>query len=138
MTVTRQISILSEGNFSTTVITDMVREAVKSSGVMEGAARVYYKHTTGSVLVLEYETGILVDLEDMLEKLAPAAGDYVHHVRRYDANGAAHLCSALLGVSLSVPIVNGDLGLGYFQEIVVLDMDPVRKERTIIIQVDGD
>ncbi len=86
---------------------------------------------------MEYETGILIDLQDMLERAAPALGGYVHHVRQYDVNGAAHLCSILLGVCLSVPISNGDLCLGYFQEIVVLDMNPARGERHVVIQVSG-
>lgn len=137
MTLTEQLRILSEGHFHTTVISDIVRELVRTSGIVEGTALVTYQHTTGSVLIMEYETGILIDLQDMLERAAPVAGDYVHHVRQLDVNGAAHLRSILLGVSLTVPIANGDLSLGQYQEIVVLDMDPNRRELRVVIQIDG-
>ncbi len=138
MVLTRTLPLLSEGSFYTTIITEQVRDIVKESGIREGVAFVFYQHTTGSVMIVEHETGILVDLEDLLEKILPAAGDYAHHRRGFDANGAAHVRTALLGVSVHVPVIEGDLGLGTFQELLVLDMDPARRERTVIVQVMGE
>jgi secondary thiamine-phosphate synthase enzyme len=130
--------VLSEGHFYSAVITEQVRDIVREAGIREGVAFVFYQHTTGSVLIVEHETGILVDLEDVLEKILPAAGEYTHHRRGYDENGAAHIRTALLGVSVHVPVIEGNLGLGAFQELLVLDMDPARRERTVIVQVMGE
>lgn len=138
MIFTRKLSVLSTGEFYSTIITDLVREIVKESGVQEGVALVFYQHTTGSVVIAEHETGILVDLEDMLEKILPIAGDYAHHRRGHDLNGASHIRSALLGVSVHVPVIEGDLRLGTYQELILLDMDHGQKERTVVIQVIGE
>lgn len=138
MVLTRLLPVLSEGNFYSEVITERVREVVKQSGIREGVAFVFYQHTTGGVIIIEHETGVLVDLQDLLERILPPAGDYAHHKRGYDANGAAHVGVALLGVSVHVPVMDGDLQLGDFQELVVLDMDSARRERSVVVQVMGE
>lgn len=134
---TQEISLFSEGDFHAVNITDRVREVVASSGIEEGKALVFYRHTTGAVMIVEHEAGNLVDLEDALEALVPATADYKHHLRGYDNNGAAHVRTALLNVSVTIPIQGGDLLLGTYQEILVIDMDPGHKTRNIIIQVSG-
>jgi thiamine phosphate synthase YjbQ (UPF0047 family) len=63
--------------------------------------------------------------------------DYKHHLRGYDANGAAHILTALLPVSLTMPVVDGDIALGTYQEILMLDMDPGEKLRTVLVQISG-
>ncbi len=138
MVLTRRLSLLSEGSFYPVIITEQVREVVRESGIREGAALVYYQHTTGSVMIIELEAGILADLQDTLERLVPFDAAYKHHVRGYDTNGAAHIRSALLGVSVHVPVLEGDLLLGTHQELLILDVDPARKERVIIVQVIGE
>lgn len=138
MIFTERLIIPSEGDFYVVNITEQVREIVERSGIREGAVLVFYQHTTGAAMIVEHELGILVDLEDVLEKIAPVAGEWKHHLRGYDTNGAAHLRSAMLGVSLTVPILDGDLLIGTYQEIVVVDMDPGRKARMVIVQVMGE
>jgi secondary thiamine-phosphate synthase enzyme len=138
MILTRRIPVLSEGDFYAADITDRVREVVAESGIQEGSALVFYRHTTGALMIVEHEAGILADLKDVLEKIVPVAADYKHHLRGYDENGAAHIRTALLSVSLTVPIVDGVLLMGTYQEIVMVDMDPGRKERMVIVQVTGE
>jgi secondary thiamine-phosphate synthase enzyme len=138
MVLTEKLEILSEGDFYAANITEQVRAVVKRSGVSEGSALVYYLHTTGAVMVVEHEAGILVDLEDALEKVALASADYKHHRRGYDINGAAHVRTALLSVSVTLPVVGGDLLLGEYQEILVIDMDPGPKVRTVVVQAMGE
>lgn len=139
MTVhTEHISLISEGGGHAQIVTEQVRAAVRASGVRAGAAHVFYQHTTGALLLVEYEAGILADLEDALDKIAPFAADYLHHRRGYDRNGAAHLRTALLSVSVTVPIVDGDLALGKWQEIVAADFDPGMKARSLLVQVMGE
>ena len=138
MVHTETLSLISEGDFQAINITDKVAGVVVASGVNEGMALVFYRHTTGSVLIVEHEAGILVDLEDVLERVVPAAADYRHHQRGYDSNGAAHVRTALLNPSVTVPVKGGRLLLGTYQEILALDMDPGEKARTVIVQVLGE
>jgi secondary thiamine-phosphate synthase enzyme len=137
MILTRQIPVLSKGDFYAVNITDQVREIVQAADIQEGSALVYYCHTTGTVLLIEHEAGILVDIADVLENIVPYAANYKHHQRGYDTNGAAHVRAALLGVSVTIPVVEGDLLLGTYQEVIMIDMDPGHKERTVVVQVTG-
>jgi secondary thiamine-phosphate synthase enzyme len=130
--------LLSEGKFQVFNVTELARTSVQSAGIREGSVLVYYGHTTGSVIILEHEAGIIVDLEDVLARIAPVANEYGHHLRGWDANGAAHICSAILGSSVTVPVLDGDLMLGGYQEILVVDMEPSGKPRTCVIQVAGE
>jgi secondary thiamine-phosphate synthase enzyme len=135
---TTELEIPSEGGFFALNITDRVQDLVAASSIREGIVHVFYKHTTGTILVIEHEVGILVDLEDMLERLLPNSGEYHHHLRGYDSNGSAHLRTALLGVSVTLPIVDSKLHLGSYQEILMIDMDPGQKSRTVVVQVIGE
>ncbi len=135
---TEKFTFISEGKFYAVNVTEQVRKAIQTAGIQNGMALVFYRHTTGAVMVVEHEAGILVDLEDTLEKIAPIAYDYKHHMRGFDTNGAAHIRTALLNVSVTVPVIDGDLGIGTWQEILVIDMEPQGRPRTVIIQVSGE
>jgi secondary thiamine-phosphate synthase enzyme len=136
--LTEKLTLLSEGDFFATNITEQVRDVVRASGVQEGIVSVFYQHTTGAILIIEHEAGILVDLEDVLERMIPISHDYKHHLRGYDENGAAHVRAALLNSSVTIPLLDGDLLLGTYQEILAIDMDPKVKTRTVIVQVMGE
>ncbi len=138
MVLTEKLTLVSEGGFYAINVTEQVRAVVKAAGIREGSALVFYRHTTGAVMIVEHDAGILVDLEDVLEKIVPVAHDYKHHLRGFDTNGAAHIRTALLSVSVTVPVVDGDLLLGTYQEIVVVDMEPEGRPRTVIVQVMGE
>lgn len=139
MTVySREVKFHSKGTFFSRNLTDETRDVVRESGVENGSVLVYSRHTTGAVLIVEHEAGMLTDMEDVLERVIPADYEYRHHLRGFDENGAAHLRSALLSVSVTVPVVGGELYLGTYQEILVLDMDPGEKIRTVLIQVSGE
>ncbi len=138
MIVTEKLALLSQGRFHVHNVTEQVREVVRRSAVREGSALIYYTHTTGGVIAVEHEVGLLTDLEDVLEQIAPLSAEYRHHLRGYDLNGAAHVRTALLGVLLTVPVLEGDLLMGGYQEILVIDMEPQPKARTLVIQVQGE
>ncbi len=139
MTVhSERIVLLSEGGGAVQLVTEQVRAAVRASGVRSGVAHLFYQHTTGALLVIEYEAGILADLEDALERIAPADLDYLHHRRGHDHNGAAHIRTALLNVCATVPVVESDLALGAWQELVIADFDPGLKPRSLLVQVMGE
>jgi secondary thiamine-phosphate synthase enzyme len=140
MTITEVVELQSQGNFWTFNVTDQVRDVVARSGVHSGSVLVFYQHTTGAVLLIEHEVGMLADLKDVLERLAPLDAEWKHHRRGYDANGGAHVRAALLNSSVAIPIAQGELLLGTFQEIVVADFDPGERERVrnLAIQVAGE
>jgi secondary thiamine-phosphate synthase enzyme len=139
MITTETIELESEGNFYTVNVTDRVREVVARAGISEGSVLIFYRHTTGAVLAIEHEVGLLADLEDVFERLAPIEGEWKHHRRGYDANGGAHVRTAVLNPSMTVPVVDGELMLGTYQEILVADFDPVDGTRTrrLVVQVNG-
>jgi secondary thiamine-phosphate synthase enzyme len=138
MIQTKQITIESYGNFSVVNITDQVREFVRSSGLQHGQVLVYYKHTTGAVWIGEHEPGIIADLQAMFERVAPVSQEYLHHLRGYDFNGHAHMRSTLMTISVNVPFVDGELLLGTYQEILVLDDQTELGSRQVVLQVIGE
>jgi secondary thiamine-phosphate synthase enzyme len=135
---TEKHTLLSEGEFDVFNVTEQARAAVRAAGIREGSVLIYFCHTTGSVIIVEHEAGILVDLEDALVRIAPPNAAYKHHLRGWDANGAAHIATALMGSSVTVPVLDGDLLLGSFQEILVIDMEPNARPRNMVIQVMGE
>ena len=128
----------SEGSWHSLNITEPVRATVKRSGIRQGIVLVFFQHTTGGVVIIEHEAGFLVDLDDNLERLIHSDGPYAHHLRDYVRNGAAHVRTAVMPPSIAAPVVNGDIALGEYQDILVVDMQPERRARTVLIQVVGD
>lgn len=92
----------------------------------------HYQHTTGAVVLAEHEAGIVADLEDLLERMAPVNGSYLQHVREVDQNGHAHVRSIVLGTSVSLPILSGSLVLGSYQDILVVDMQTGCNTRQLV------
>lgn len=121
-------------------ITHLVNAFVAEAGVREGQLVVFYKHTTGSVIIGEHEAGVVADLERALEVLAPQDGKYVHHLRGVDDinNGYAHVRTAFMPTSLVIPIYEGHLVLGTHQEIQVVDSHPEELPRFVVLQVTGE
>lgn len=117
-------------------ITDQVREACQKSGIREGMILVSAMHISAGVYVNDNERGIITDIDDMLEKLAPYGPDYHHH-RTGEDNGDAHLKSILVHHQIIVPVSEGKLDLGPWQEIFYAEFDGRRKKR-VIIKVMGE
>ena len=131
----KRISIQTKGHYDFVDITGKVTEAVKKSDILDGAAMVFVSGSTAAITTMEYESGMLEDLKEVLEKIAPEAADYKHHQRWGDHNGAAHIKAAILGPDLTVPIENGELQLGTWQQIVLIDFDEKPREREVIVKV---
>jgi secondary thiamine-phosphate synthase enzyme len=124
--------------FAVQNITHLINDFVASTGVQEGQLVIFYKHTTGSVIIGEHEVGVVADLERTLEMIAPSDGKYLHHEREVDFNGYAHIRAAILPISITVPILNGRLTLGTHQEIQVVDNQPEELPRFVVLQVIGE
>jgi secondary thiamine-phosphate synthase enzyme len=116
-------------------ITEGVRSVVRTSGVAHGVAVVFARGSTVAVTTMEHEPGGIADLTELLERLAPRAGDYEHNRRNADTNAHAHLRAALIGPSESVPVVDGALALGTWQQIVLIDFDDRPRRREVLVQL---
>ena len=116
-------------------VTDDVSELVSASGVKEGIVVVSLTGSTGAITTIEFEPGALKDLRDALERIAPLGAHYDHNARWGDGNGFSHVRSALLKTSISIPIMDGALTLGTWQQIVVLNLDNREREREVVAVV---
>jgi secondary thiamine-phosphate synthase enzyme len=131
------LSINTAGNAEVVDITAQVADMVAKAGVREGQALVFVPGSTGAVTTIEYEPGVVRDLLDAIEEVAPR-GKYYHHDERWgDGNGHAHVRASLLGPSLTVPVGSGRLILGTWQQIIFIDFDNRPRSRRILVQVSG-
>lgn len=116
-------------------ITSQVRRACASSKVSEGVAHLFVVGSTAALSTIEYEPGAVQDLKDALERIAPMDAVYQHNEAWHDGNGYAHLRAALMKPSLSIPIEGGELMLGTWQQVILIDFDNRSRQRTIYVQV---
>lgn len=130
-----EFTISTKGRCDIVNITDKVAKEVQLSGIHDGLAVVFVPGSTAAITTIEYEQGVINDLKKVLEKIAPFGLDYEHHKRWGDNNGDAHIKSALIGPSLSVPIENSKLVIGTWQQIVLIDFDEKPRERKIIVNI---
>lgn len=118
-------------------ITSRVLEVVRKSKIREGICLISSPGSTCAITTIEYESGLIEDLKRVLERIAPMSEDYEHCKKWGDCNGYAHIRSALLKPFLALPIENGKLVLGTWQQIVLIDFDNRPREREIIVKVIG-
>lgn len=116
-------------------LTTGVRQVVARSGVEEGVVVVFAVGSTVGVTTMEYEPGGVLDLQELLERLIPSDEAYEHNVRNGDTNAHAHLRAAVIGPSESIPVVRGELGLGTWQQVVLIDFDDRPRDRVVSVQV---
>ncbi|HJX72983.1 MAG TPA: secondary thiamine-phosphate synthase enzyme YjbQ [Candidatus Deferrimicrobiaceae bacterium] len=138
MVFTETFSLSAKGFCDIIDVTGKVAAAVGRSGIANGLATVFCPGSTCSLTAIEYETGVLRDLANVIEKIVPSNVPYEHDRRWGDGNGFSHVRAALLKPSISVPLVNRNLALGTWQQIVFLDFDNRERRREIIVQVVGE
>jgi secondary thiamine-phosphate synthase enzyme len=134
----RGLSFKTKGMTDILDITSAIRREVEESGLKDGIVIVFIPGSTAGVTTIEYESGALQDLVEAIERLAPQSIHYHHDARWGDGNGFAHVRSALLGPSLSVPFSSGKLQLGTWQQIVLIDFDNRPRQRNVFLQIVGD
>ena len=138
MVFTETFSLSAKGFCDIIDVTGKVAAAVGRSGIANGLATVFCPGSTCSLTAIEYETGVLRDLANVIERIVPSNVPYEHDRRWGDGNGFSHVRAALLKPSISVPLVNRNLALGTWQQIVFLDFDNRERRREIIVQVVGE
>lgn len=138
MIVTESISFSTRGNSQVVDITDDVARKVAESGISDGIVTIFTPSATSSLTTIEYESGAISDLQTLFERLVPQDLEYRHNLRWGDGNGHSHVRAALLGASLTVPIVSERLTLGTWQQIVFLDFDVRPHDRKLVLQMIGE
>jgi secondary thiamine-phosphate synthase enzyme len=136
--ITERLTRKTRGHSQILDITPEVAKAVRSAGLEDGLVTIFIPGATGGVTTIEYESGLVSDLERAFESIAPENIPYAHNERWGDGNGHSHVRAAMLGPSLSVPFCGGQLILGTWQQIVVVDFDNRPRQREIVIQVMGE
>ena len=119
-------------------LTPVVARAVAQSGIRTGIATVFVAGSTAAVTTIEFEPGAVQDLNAVFESLAPRGAEYAHHLRWGDDNGSSHARAALLGPSIAVPIVGGELALGTWQQIALFEFDTRARRRDVVVQMLGE
>ncbi|MCD6553339.1 MAG: YjbQ family protein [Anaerolineae bacterium] len=138
MVVSKSIELCTRGRCDIQDITSQVNQEVAQSGVKNGIVTVFVPGSTGGVTTIEFESGLISDLQQMFERVIPTNIAYKHDLRWGDGNGYAHVRASLLGPSLTVPLVDGRLTLGTWQQIVFVDFDNRPRSRRLIVQIVGE
>ncbi len=136
MVKTETIKVKTSGNCDIVNITEETTAAVRNAGVKDGVVTLFNVGSTAGITTTEFEPGLVNhDIKACFEKISPERGRYEHEETWHDDNGHSHVRASLLGPSLSVPIVDGRLMLGTWQQIILVDFDTRARTRTIICQI---
>jgi secondary thiamine-phosphate synthase enzyme len=119
-------------------LTEKTQMIVESSKLKNGVVTLFVPGSTAALTTIEYETGLLTDLPQTLERLAPRDANYEHENRWHDGNGHSHIRASIIGPDLAVPFLDKKLILGTWQQIVFIELDTRPRDRTVIVQLLGD
>ena len=134
----QKIVVQSTGRTDIIDLTTQVSGALKDSPVQNGSVTLFVPGSTAALTTIEFESGVVNDLKKAIDRMAPRDMFYEHNERWGDGNGYSHVRAALIGPSLHIPVVDGRMTLGTWQQIVLLDFDNRPRERRIVIQISGE
>jgi secondary thiamine-phosphate synthase enzyme len=132
---TEQFTLSTAGDTDIVDITPRVQSAIDAAGVDGGQALAFVRGSTAAISTMEFEPGGVHDLREALERLLPTGGDYEHNRLNHDTNSHAHQRATIVGASEAVPILEGRLVLGTWQQLVLIDFDDRPRERTVVVQL---
>lgn len=135
---TLSLSLNTQGNADIRDITDQLATLISKSGLVSGTATIFCPSSTSALTTIEFEGGVLSDLRRLFDEIVPTDREYAHNERWHDGNGHSHVRAALLGPSLTVPFVEGQLTLGTWQQIIYLDFDNRPRQRKLVVQLIGE
>ena len=130
--------IQTRGDTDIVDITPHVVEELRKSALAEGLATVFVSGSTAGITTIEFEPGLVKDVQSLFEKIAPEGERYVHEEAWHDGNGHSHVRSALLKTSIAVPFLDKKLLLGTWQQIVLIDFDNRSRKRHLVTQFVGE
>jgi secondary thiamine-phosphate synthase enzyme len=139
MTVlTKIIHIQSKGEMDIINITNQASAAIDESNIENGIITVFVSGSTAAVTTIEYEPGLMYDFPEVLSRVAPKDIQYKHDNTWHDGNGHSHVRASLIGPSLTIPIIEGNMSLGTWQQLVLLELDTRARNRNVILQMIGE
>ena len=130
-----KFSVNTKGFTDIVDITQKVKHSVYAHSLQNAVVHIYVAGSTVSVTNIEFEPGLLVDLPEALERIAPSNIDYHHDETWHDGNGYAHVRASIVGNSITIPLIDGALQLGQWQQIVLVDFDNKPRNRTVYVQI---
>ncbi|MBW1780641.1 MAG: YjbQ family protein [Deltaproteobacteria bacterium] len=133
-----QIVAQTTGKTDVIDVTRHVMSEVRKSNVKEGAVTLFIPGSTAALTTIEFESGVINDLKKAIERIAPKDIYYEHNERWGDGNGYSHVRAAIFGASLHIPIIEREMTLGTWQQIVLLDFDNRPRKRRIVVQISGE
>ncbi|MDQ3005865.1 MAG: secondary thiamine-phosphate synthase enzyme YjbQ [Chloroflexota bacterium] len=136
--ISKSISVNTNGNADIHDITDQISNAVLKSGLTSGIATIFCPSSTSALTTIEYESGAISDLKRLFDEIIPVNREYAHNERWHDGNGHSHVRAALLGPSLVIPFVEGQLTLGTWQQVIYVDFDNRPRQRELVVQLIGE
>lgn len=136
--ITEYIQLHTESEIDIINISDDVRSLLSKSGLQDGQVTIFVPGSTGGISTVEYEPGLLKDIPEFWEQIAPAGKTYHHNETWHDGNGHAHVRATLTKPDLTVPFVDGQLTLGTWQQIIFLDYDVPARNRKLVVQFIGE
>ena len=134
-THSEELRLSTRGDGDVIDITAEVQSVVSAAPSSEGVATAFVRGSTAAISTMEFEPGGVADLRALLDRLIPAEGDYEHNRLNHDTNSHAHQRATLVGPSEQVPVIDGRLALGTWQQLVLIDFDDRPRERTVIVTV---
>jgi secondary thiamine-phosphate synthase enzyme len=137
LVATRRWTLQLDAEFGHADITGDLQALVGEAGIERGVVTVQMLGSTGAITTIEYESGALSDLKQALDRIAPPNADYAHNARWGDGNGFSHVRSAVLKTSLSLPVVDGELSVGTWQQVVAINLDNRDRERQLVAVLVG-
>ena len=135
--ITRRIQFSTRGNSEIRDLTDEVNNCLKGINLSSGFVNLFVPGATAGLTTMEYEPGLVDDLQQTLQRIAPEQGEYRHNITHEDRNAHSHIRASLIGPSLSIPFENARLQLGRWQQIVFVDFDNRSRKRELILQIAG-
>jgi secondary thiamine-phosphate synthase enzyme len=132
---TGELRLSTEGDADVIDITEGVQRVVSAAGTDQGMASAFVRGSTAAITTMDYEPGGVHVLRTLLDRLVPVEGDYEHNRLNRDTNSHAHQRASLVGSSEVVPVSDGRLALGTWQQLVLIDFDDRPRERTVVVQV---
>lgn len=133
--INEKFSVHTKGNNDIIDITKHVQNCVYQHAIKDGLVCVSIQGSTSGITTIEYEEGLVEDLKEALERIAPTGKEYHHDEIWHDGNGYAHVRSAIVGSSVNIALVDGLLNLGTWQQVVLLDFDNKPRSRCITVQI---
>ena len=136
--VETELGVKTRGELDIVDITGEIEKIVSKTGVKNGIANVFVPGSTGAVTTIEYESGLLKDFPNALERLAPRSAEYEHEKGWHDGNGHSHVRASIIGPSITIPIKDGALRLGTWQQVVFVELDVRPRSRRLVVTCIGE